>query len=136
MLKVAKILIVPEQTLIFPSKEVNDINTANKSLSETTVQPIGQPKASTNKRSKKKKNPSSSKPKTSKITKESKSKKQVDETQHAEESVATADATKSLEASRSAEELRNQPKPADAEKEHEKIVEEAVDDPLAIEYGI
>ncbi|GJW39412.1 hypothetical protein Tco_0065257 [Tanacetum coccineum] len=103
MLKLAKISTVPEQTLIFPSKEVNAGNITDKSLSETT---------------------------------ESKSKKKVDETQHAEESVATIDAIKSLEASRSAEELRNQPKPADAEKEHEKIVEEAVDDPLAIDSRI
>ncbi|GKA47851.1 hypothetical protein Tco_0740809 [Tanacetum coccineum] len=35
---------------------------------------------------------------------------------YAEESVATTDATKSLEASESAEELRNQPKPVNAEK--------------------
>ncbi|GKE32133.1 hypothetical protein Tco_1451455 [Tanacetum coccineum] len=65
-------------------------------------------------RSKKKKNPSSSERKTSKIVWGSTSKKQVVETQHAEESVATAYSTTSLEASGSAEELKNQPKPTDA----------------------
>ncbi|GJS40255.1 hypothetical protein Tco_0565298 [Tanacetum coccineum] len=41
---------------------------------------------------------------------------QVANTQYAEEPVATADATKSVDASKSAEELENQPKPADAKK--------------------
>nr|GEV22158.1 hypothetical protein [Tanacetum cinerariifolium] len=93
---------------------------------------VGQSKGSTDKRSKKKKNPSSSEPKTSKIIRETTSKKQVVETQHVEKSVATADATKSREASRSAEELKNQPKLADSEKEHEKLVEVVVNDPRAI----
>ncbi|GJR51732.1 hypothetical protein Tco_1402253 [Tanacetum coccineum] len=115
MLKVAKISNVPEKTLILPFRGVNDDDTADKSLSGTVVQSVTQLKASTDKKSKRKKNPSSSGPKTFKIVKES-SKKKVAATQLSEESVATADATKSLEASVSAEELRNQPKPADAEK--------------------
>ncbi|GKD91797.1 hypothetical protein Tco_1371634 [Tanacetum coccineum] len=49
-----------------------------------------------------------------KIVRGSTSKKQVVETQRAEESVAIAYSTTSLEASGSAEELKNQPKPADA----------------------
>nr|GFB33586.1 hypothetical protein [Tanacetum cinerariifolium]GFB33587.1 hypothetical protein [Tanacetum cinerariifolium] len=78
-----------EEPLILHSMEVNDGNTTDKSLSGTIVQPVDQSKASTDKRSKKKKNTSSFEPKTSKIVKESHSKKQVIETQHAKESVAT-----------------------------------------------
>nr|GEU93962.1 retrovirus-related Pol polyprotein from transposon TNT 1-94 [Tanacetum cinerariifolium] len=89
-LKVAKISIVPEKTLSLPLEEVNVGNTADKSLFETIMQPIGYLKASTNKKLKKKKNPSSSNTKTSKT---------------------------SLDASGSPWELRNQPKPANAEKE-------------------
>ncbi|GKB90990.1 hypothetical protein Tco_0963262 [Tanacetum coccineum] len=84
------------RTLILPSKEVNAGSTADKSLSETTVQTVDQPKASTDKRSNSKKIPSSSKPKTCKNARQSKSKKLVTKTQHVEESVATANATKSL----------------------------------------
>ncbi|GJY30120.1 hypothetical protein Tco_0413615 [Tanacetum coccineum] len=68
--------------------------------------------------------------------KQSKSNKPVAESQHAKESVATADATKNIEASKSVEELRNQPEPADAENEHVIIIEEAVEDPLATDFGI
>ncbi|GJV77117.1 hypothetical protein Tco_1508701 [Tanacetum coccineum] len=53
------------------------------------------------------------------------SRTQVADTQHDEEPVATADTTQSLDASGSAEELRNQPKPADAKKVQENIVERA-----------
>ncbi|GJV15599.1 hypothetical protein Tco_1360922 [Tanacetum coccineum] len=116
MLKVPNISIKPEQNLILPTKEVNVGNTIDKSLSETTVHPISQPKASTDQKLRKKKISSSSKPKTSKNVRQSKPKKTVVDTQHVEESVATVDATKSLEASKSVEELRNQPKTADAEK--------------------
>ncbi|GJV80190.1 hypothetical protein Tco_1516060 [Tanacetum coccineum] len=49
-----------------------------------------------------------------KIVRGSTSKKQVVETQRAEESTAIAYSTTSLEASGSTEELKNQPKPADA----------------------
>ncbi|GJW02095.1 hypothetical protein Tco_1560951 [Tanacetum coccineum] len=136
MMKVAAISIVPKENLILPSNEVNAGNIADKSLSRTTVQPVGQSKASTNKRSKKKKNVYSSNPKTSKIVRESQPKKQVIETQHAKKLVATTDATKSLEAFGSVEELRNQPKPVDIEKEHEKTIKEVVEDPLANESGI
>ncbi|GKG20704.1 hypothetical protein Tco_0380505, partial [Tanacetum coccineum] len=63
MLKVAQISKEPKETLILPSKGVNTSNIINKSLFGTNVQPVGQSKASTDKRSKKKKNPSSSDPK-------------------------------------------------------------------------
>ncbi|GJY79872.1 hypothetical protein Tco_0492623 [Tanacetum coccineum] len=71
MLKVSNISTMPKQNLILPSKVENVGNTINKSLSRTTMLPVDQPKASTDKRSKKNKNPSSSKPKTSKIFRES-----------------------------------------------------------------
>ncbi|GKB70658.1 hypothetical protein Tco_0932070 [Tanacetum coccineum] len=95
MLKVAKTLNVPEETLILPFGGVNADETADKSLFGTIVQSVTQLKASTDKKSKRTKNPSSSGPKTSKIVRES-SKKKVAETQPSEESVATTDATKIL----------------------------------------
>ncbi|GKB33741.1 hypothetical protein Tco_0873142 [Tanacetum coccineum] len=137
MLKEATISTMPKETLILPSKGVNTSNTADKSLSGTTVQLVGQSKASTDKKLKKNKNPSSSNPNTSKTIRESQPKKQVAETQHAEVLVAIADAIKSLEASGSAEELRNHPKLANSEKSlhqgmirsvKETIVEEVVKD--------
>ncbi|GJX06156.1 hypothetical protein Tco_0194088, partial [Tanacetum coccineum] len=66
MLKVAKLsTIEPEKTLLLSSGEVNADSTADKSLSETVVQSTTQPKAPTDKKSKKKKIPYSSKPKIS-----------------------------------------------------------------------
>nr|GEV62478.1 reverse transcriptase domain-containing protein [Tanacetum cinerariifolium] len=76
MLKVAKLSPMPQETLILPSQEVNIDNIADKSLSKTVVQPVGQSKAPIDKKSKKKK-PSSSKPKTLKIVRESSLMKQV-----------------------------------------------------------
>ncbi|GKB00385.1 hypothetical protein Tco_0828378 [Tanacetum coccineum] len=70
------------------------------------------------------------------VDKESSPLKQVTDTQHAEEPVATANTTKSVDASESAEVLGNRTKPADAEKVHEKIIEEEVEDPLATYSGI
>ncbi|GKC51591.1 hypothetical protein Tco_1074336, partial [Tanacetum coccineum] len=125
MLKVAQVSKEPEETLILPSKGVNTSNIINKSLSGTTVQLVSQSKASTDKRSKKKKNPSSFDPKTLKIIRESHPKKQVTMTQHAEESMATINATKRVTESQQI-----------SPKEHEKIVEEAMEDPLAIDSGI
>ncbi|GJV72134.1 hypothetical protein Tco_1492129 [Tanacetum coccineum] len=71
---------------------------------------IVQPKAPTEKKLKKKKISSSSKPKTSKNVRRSKPKKIVIETQYTEDSVATIDTTKSLETSESAEDIVNHPK--------------------------
>ncbi|GJS87847.1 hypothetical protein Tco_0770483 [Tanacetum coccineum] len=88
--------LIAELGMLNIDKEVNAGSIANKSLSETTVQTVDQPKASTDKRSNNKKIPSSSKPKTCKNARQPKSKKPVAETQHAEKSVATANATKSL----------------------------------------
>nr|GEZ67100.1 retrovirus-related Pol polyprotein from transposon TNT 1-94 [Tanacetum cinerariifolium] len=85
MLKMAQISKEPEDTLILPSKGVNTGNIANKSLFETTVQPVSQSKAPTDKSMLRNQWP-------------------------------PANATKILKPSRLAEELRNQPKPADAKK--------------------
>ncbi|GJY75651.1 hypothetical protein Tco_0480767 [Tanacetum coccineum] len=84
--------------------------------------------STTNKKSKKKKNPASFKPKTSKIVREALPTTQVTDTQHAKETVATSDATMSVYASESTEDLRNQTKLADAEKVQEQIHEEIKED--------
>nr|GEW87159.1 hypothetical protein [Tanacetum cinerariifolium] len=118
-----------DKTLILPSNEVNDVNTTDKSLSGTTMRHVGQPKALNDKKLRKEKIISSSKPKTSTNAKQSNPKKTVNDTQHFEESVTTANATKSLETFESAKELRNQPNPTDSKKEHVTIVEEAMEDP-------
>ncbi|GJV14140.1 hypothetical protein Tco_1359463 [Tanacetum coccineum] len=136
MLKVAKISIETELTLIISSRKVNAYDTADKSLSETIVHFVVQPKAPTGKKSKKKKIPSSSKSKTSHYVRRSKTKETVTDTQHAKDSMATADTIKSLDASELAEELRNQPEIVDATKVHETIVEEAVKDSFVIDSGI
>ncbi|GKB61810.1 hypothetical protein Tco_0917996, partial [Tanacetum coccineum] len=86
---------------------VNVDDTADKPLSEASVQPINQSKAPTDKKSKKKKNPASYQPKTIKIIRESSLLKQAADTQHVEEPVATADTTKSVDAFESAEVLGN-----------------------------
>ncbi|GJT03946.1 hypothetical protein Tco_0838408 [Tanacetum coccineum] len=126
MLKVAKLFQEPEQSLIPPSGEVNADDTADKSLSRASVQPVTQPKAPTDLKTKKKRIPPSSKPKSPYKVRVILPKKQVTETQHAEVTVATADATQSLEASESAEEQVNQPIAAEAEKVLDQKVEETV----------
>nr|GEU76690.1 putative reverse transcriptase domain-containing protein [Tanacetum cinerariifolium] len=63
MLKVAKLFQEPKQTLIPPSGEVNADDSADKSLSKNFVQPITQPKAPTDLKSKMKIIPPSSKQK-------------------------------------------------------------------------
>ncbi|GKC23696.1 hypothetical protein Tco_1025846 [Tanacetum coccineum] len=66
---------------------------AHKSLSGTSVQPVIQPKAKTNKMLRRKKILASSEPKASKIVRESPSTPQVVDTRHAEETMATIDTT-------------------------------------------
>ncbi|GJZ26114.1 hypothetical protein Tco_0570367 [Tanacetum coccineum] len=119
MLKVAKLLTEPKETLIHSSERVNADDTTDKSLSGTSVQPVNWSKAPTNKKSRKKKNPSSSQPKTLKIIRESSPLKQVTDTQHVEEPVATADTTRSVDAFESAKVLGNRPKPVDAAKDQQ-----------------
>nr|GEV41010.1 hypothetical protein [Tanacetum cinerariifolium] len=96
MLKVAKLSKEPKQSLIPPSGEVNVDDTADKSLSRASVQPVTQSKATTDLKTKKKRIPPSSKPKSLHKVRVILPKKQVAETQHADVTVATADATKSL----------------------------------------
>ncbi|GJS04500.1 hypothetical protein Tco_0321008 [Tanacetum coccineum] len=116
MLKVAKLSQEPKLSLILSSEKVNADDTADKSSSRTSVQPVTQPKAPTDLKPKKKKIPPSSKPKSSYKVRVILPKTQVAKTQHAEETVATADATKSLDTSESVEEQVNQPKTVKAEK--------------------
>ncbi|GJW84586.1 retrovirus-related pol polyprotein from transposon TNT 1-94 [Tanacetum coccineum] len=97
-------------------KEVNADDTADKSLSRASVQHVTQSKATTNLKTKKKRIPPSSKPKSPYKFRVILPKKQVVETQHAKVTVATADVTKSLVASKLAEEQGNQLSAADAEK--------------------
>nr|GEU53192.1 retrovirus-related Pol polyprotein from transposon TNT 1-94 [Tanacetum cinerariifolium] len=111
MLKVAKIYQDPVHSLIPSSEEVNADDTADKSLSMASKQPVTQSKAPTDLKTKKKKIPSSSQPKSPRKVRITLSKKQVTETQHAEVKVATADATKSLKASVLAEEQETSLKP-------------------------
>nr|GEW70831.1 reverse transcriptase domain-containing protein [Tanacetum cinerariifolium] len=99
------------------AEKVNVDDTADKSLSRTSVQSVVQPKAPTGKKSKQKKTQSSSKPKTSHYVRRSKTKETIADTQHVEDLVATADTIKSLDSSESAEELRNRPETVDAIKE-------------------
>nr|GEY19894.1 retrovirus-related Pol polyprotein from transposon TNT 1-94 [Tanacetum cinerariifolium] len=106
MLKVAKLYQEPKQSLITPLES-----------------PL--PKAPTNLKTKKKKIPSSSQPKSPYKIRVILPKKQVVETQHAEVTVPTADATKRLKAFELAEEQRNQPSAAETKNliEPEKIIE-------------
>ncbi|GKD05097.1 hypothetical protein Tco_1180071, partial [Tanacetum coccineum] len=53
MLKVDKLSKDPEQSLIPPSWEVNADDTADKSLSRASVEPVTQPKAQTDLKAKK-----------------------------------------------------------------------------------
>ncbi|GKD28360.1 hypothetical protein Tco_1239138 [Tanacetum coccineum] len=95
MLKVAKLSEEPEQSLIPSSKEVNVDDTADKSLSIASVQPVTQPKAPTDLKTKRKRIPPSSKPESQYKVRVISPKKPVAETQHAKVIVATVDATKS-----------------------------------------
>nr|GEX60700.1 hypothetical protein [Tanacetum cinerariifolium] len=97
-------------------KEVNDDDTNDKSLYRAFVQYVTKSKAPTNLKTKKKRIPPSSKPKSTHKVRVILPKKQVTETQHAEVIVATTDATKSLEASVLAEEQGNQPSTAETVK--------------------
>ncbi|GKC62017.1 retrovirus-related pol polyprotein from transposon TNT 1-94 [Tanacetum coccineum] len=90
MRKVAKLPKIPGQTLILPLEEVNAKDAGDNSLSETAMNPVSKPKATIDKRLKKKKIPSSSEPKALKDVKDI-PKEQVAITQLAEEPVSTTD---------------------------------------------
>nr|GEU74514.1 hypothetical protein [Tanacetum cinerariifolium] len=104
--ELAKLSEEPEQSLIPPSRES---------------------KETTDLKTKKKKIPPSSKPKSPDKVRVIFLKKQVAKTQHAEVTVATADATKSLEASELAEEQGNHPSTTEAVKVLNQHVEEEKD---------
>ncbi|GKD98119.1 hypothetical protein Tco_1382016 [Tanacetum coccineum] len=87
------------KSLFLPSGEVNTDDFADKSLSRTNVQPVTQSKATTNKKSRKKKNPASSKLRTLKTIRESSLSPQVTYTQPAKDPEAIVDATYSIDAS-------------------------------------
>ncbi|GKC90602.1 hypothetical protein Tco_1151251, partial [Tanacetum coccineum] len=93
MCKVANLSPEPIKYLIHSSEDVNTDDTADKSLSETTVQPITQFKAPTDKKTKRKRIPLSSKPEASKILREYPPKEQAIDSQPAKEPVVTADIT-------------------------------------------
>ncbi|GJV50194.1 hypothetical protein Tco_1440406 [Tanacetum coccineum] len=105
MLKVIKLFQEPKQSLILSFEKVNVDDSTDKSFYGTSVQPITQLKAPTDLKTKKKKIPPSSKPKSSYKVRVILLKKQVAKTQNAEEIKATANATQSLGASESAEDL-------------------------------
>ncbi|GJT58669.1 hypothetical protein Tco_1002202 [Tanacetum coccineum] len=73
MCKVTELSPKPIQSLISPSDEMNADGTIDKSLSETFVLPVTQPKAQTAKRPKKKKIPSSTQPEVLQSNRSSKS---------------------------------------------------------------
>nr|GEV70640.1 putative ribonuclease H-like domain-containing protein [Tanacetum cinerariifolium] len=108
----------PEHSLIPPSGEVNADDTADKSLSRASVQPVTQSKAQTDLKTIKKRITPSFKPKYPHKVMVILPKKQVAETQHAEVTVSIIDATKSLEASVLVEEQGNHPSTAEAVKVH------------------
>nr|GEV24514.1 hypothetical protein [Tanacetum cinerariifolium] len=117
MLKVAKLFQDSKQSLILSFEKVNANDGTDKSLSMTTVQPITLLKAPTDKKPKKKRILSSSKPSVLKIIRESSLTIQVADTQPAEILGATAHITKSLDTSELVEELRNQNSTVDATKD-------------------
>ncbi|GJX94791.1 retrovirus-related pol polyprotein from transposon TNT 1-94 [Tanacetum coccineum] len=130
MLKVAKLLKEPDESLILPSEEVSAEATANKSQSGTNVQPLSQPKELTTKKSKKKKIPPSSQPKVSKDSREMNPPSTTTHLQATEEFVVTVVPLQSLEASVTAEVQDNQPKAADTTEVPKKIIEKEEDQTL------
>ncbi|GJS59942.1 retrovirus-related pol polyprotein from transposon TNT 1-94 [Tanacetum coccineum] len=123
MLKVAKLSKEPDESLILPSEEVNTEVTADKSQSGTNVQPLSQPKATTAKKSKKKKILSLTEPKVSNDSRKMNPPSITTHLQETEELVVIAIPIQSLEASVTAEVQDNQLKAADTTKVPDKIIE-------------
>nr|GEY11428.1 hypothetical protein [Tanacetum cinerariifolium] len=122
-----KVVKLSEKPLIHSPEEVNAEDTNDKSLSRTYVHHVSQSKAKTNKKLRKKKILSLSKPKVSKTVRVQTRTPQASESQPAEETEVTADATQSLEASKLVEDQENQPQTANTTKflqVQEKIVKE------------
>ncbi|GKC03240.1 hypothetical protein Tco_0994850 [Tanacetum coccineum] len=93
MCKVANLSPEPIKYLIHSSKDVNTDDTADTSLSGTTVQPVTQSKAPTDKKIKRKRIPPSSKPEASKFFRESPPKEQAIDSQPTKEPVVTTNIT-------------------------------------------
>ncbi|GJX86665.1 hypothetical protein Tco_0337439 [Tanacetum coccineum] len=128
MCNVAKISPLSIQTLIPPSGEVNADDSADKSLFGTS------PKATTAKKPRKKKIPSSTQPEVLKSSRiQTSSSSQATHLQPAEEFMATADETKSIETSKLAEVQDNQPKAADTTEVLDTIMEENVEEKEDVE---
>ncbi|GKE54448.1 hypothetical protein Tco_1489604, partial [Tanacetum coccineum] len=134
MLKVAKLSKEPEESLILPYEEVNAQESADKSQSGTSVQPLSQPKAPTAKKPKKKKIPSSTQLKVSNVSREMNPSSTTTYLQETKEIVVTAVPIQSLEASIMTEVQDNQLKAVDTTEVPEKIVEkEEVDEEQTLE---
>ncbi|GKE68736.1 hypothetical protein Tco_1526808 [Tanacetum coccineum] len=123
MCKVAALSPYLIKSLLPPSREVNVDDTADKSSSGTSMQPVTQSKAPTVRKPRKKKILSSTQPKALQSIRESSPTTQVAETQSAEETMAIADATKCLDASVAREASKQPAKNAEIRKVPEKIVE-------------
>ncbi|GJT43592.1 hypothetical protein Tco_0952307 [Tanacetum coccineum] len=116
MLKLTQISKEPGETLILPSKGVNTGNIIDKSLSRTTVHPVGQSKAPTDKRSKRGKIHLYLNPRHQKLLGNQLQRNKSLRLSMLRNQWPPDDATKSPEASGSAEELKNQPKLTDAKR--------------------
>ncbi|GKA81717.1 retrovirus-related pol polyprotein from transposon TNT 1-94 [Tanacetum coccineum] len=129
MCNVAEISPQPLQSLIPPSEEVNADDSADKSLSGISVQPVTQPKATTAKKPRKKTIPSSTRPEALNLSRiETSSSSQATHLQLSEELVVSADETKSLDVSESAGAQENQNETAEAEKVLNTNVEENMEE--------
>ncbi|GJV48111.1 retrovirus-related pol polyprotein from transposon TNT 1-94 [Tanacetum coccineum] len=108
--------LVVELAEIPPSEEVSAKDTNDKSLSGTVVHFISKIESKRNKKLKKKKIPSSSKPTASHFIIHQTPATKASESQPADEPEVIADTTRSLEASKSAKDQDNQPQAADTKK--------------------
>ncbi|GKA07375.1 retrovirus-related pol polyprotein from transposon TNT 1-94 [Tanacetum coccineum] len=124
--KVAKLSPEPIKSLIHSSEDVNTDDTSDKSLSGTTLQLVTQSKAPTDKKTKRKRISTSTKPEPLKTVREYPPKEQATDSQPAKEPMVTVDITHSLGTSELAEEQGNQPKTTEAKKVHEHIIDEEV----------
>ncbi|GJV42184.1 hypothetical protein Tco_1420624 [Tanacetum coccineum] len=93
MRKVAKLL---EKPLILPSEEVNTKDIDDKTLTRTSMHPVSQSKAKTDNKLRKKKIPSSSRPKVSKTFRGLTSNTQPSESQPAEETEVPSNTTPNI----------------------------------------
>nr|GEU48663.1 retrovirus-related Pol polyprotein from transposon TNT 1-94 [Tanacetum cinerariifolium] len=132
-----KLLKEPDEFLILSSEEVNVEESSDKSQSGTNVQPYSQPKALTDKKSKKKKILTSTQPNVSNDSREMNPPSTTTHLQETEELVDIVVPNQSLEASVMEEVQDNQLKAADTIKVPEKTVEkEKVDEEQTLEIPL